>query len=54
MIDALSEVAGIRHQKGQREIAIPDKLRDGYSQWQNSAEYVNKYNAYLAKQRAKR
>jgi hypothetical protein len=40
MIDALTEVVGIPHQKGQTEITIPERLRgENYWQWRASAEY---------------
>jgi hypothetical protein len=38
VLDALAEAVGIPHQKGQKEIVIPEKLRD-YSKYQLTKEY---------------
>jgi hypothetical protein len=55
LIGALAEVAGIPYKREQNQIPIPEKLQGGnYSQWITSPEYLKAYNAYLAKQKAKR
>jgi hypothetical protein len=38
MLDALAEAAGIPHERGQKEIEIPERLRD-YENWVTSEEY---------------
>jgi hypothetical protein len=49
ILDAITEVAGIPHKKGQGEIPIPDKLQH-YHEWIFSQEYQE----LLAKAKAKR
>jgi hypothetical protein len=49
ILDAITEVAGIPHKKGQSEIPIPDKLQH-YHEWIFSQEYQE----LLAKAKAKR
>ena len=51
MFDALTEAAGIPHQRGQTEITIPEKLRN-YNQYLMSPEYQERWDR--AQERRKR
>ena len=42
LLDALTEAAGIPHQRGQADIEIPEKLRN-YTTYQLSAEYQTRW-----------
>ena len=42
LLDAMAEAAGVPHQRGQTEIAIPDKLRN-YNQYLMSSEYQERW-----------
>ena len=42
-IDALTEAAGVPHERGQTEVIIPEKLRN-YSKWVMSQEYQDRLN----------
>jgi hypothetical protein len=48
LLDALTEAAGIPHQRGQAEVEIPEKLRN-YTNYQMSEEYQQKWAQAQAK-----
>jgi hypothetical protein len=48
MLDALTEAAGVPHQRGQTEVQIPEKLRN-YTKYQMSAEYQTRWAQAQAK-----
>jgi hypothetical protein len=48
LLDALTEAAGIPHQRGQTEVPIPEKLRN-YTKYQMSAEYQTQWAQAQAK-----
>jgi hypothetical protein len=48
MLDALTEAAGVPHQRGQTEVQIPEKLRN-YTKDQMSAEYQTRWAQAQAK-----
>jgi hypothetical protein len=50
VLDALTEAAGVPHQRGQTEIEIPEKLRN-YNRYQMSPEYQAKFAEAQAKRR---
>ena len=41
MVDALTEVVGVPHERGQTEVIIPEELRN-YSKWVMSQEYQDR------------
>ena len=48
LLDAMAEAAGIRHERGQTEITIPEKLRN-YNQYLMSYEYEELWNRARAR-----
>jgi hypothetical protein len=50
LLDALTEAAGIPHQRGQTEVHIPEKVRN-YTAYQMSAEYQQRWAQAQAKRR---
>ena len=50
VLDALTEAAGVPHQRGKTEIEIPEKLRN-YNQYLMSPEYQAKLTEVQAKRR---
>ena len=48
LIDALTEAAGIPHQRGQAEVEIPEKLRN-YNKYVMSKEYQTRWTQAQAK-----
>jgi hypothetical protein len=48
LLDAMTEAAGIPHQRGKAEIEIPEKLRN-YTKYQMSAEYQQRWAQSQAK-----
>ena len=48
LLDALTEAAGIPHQRGQAEVEIPEKLRS-YTKYQMSEEFQQKWAQAQAK-----
>jgi hypothetical protein len=51
LLDAMAEAAGIRHERGQTEITIPEKLKN-YNQYLMSPAYQERWdNAQLRRNR---
>ena len=50
VLDALTEAAGVPHQRGQTDVEIPEKLRN-YNQYLMSPEYQAKFAEAQAKRR---
>ena len=50
LLDALTEAAGVQHQRGQTEVEIPEKLRN-YKRYLMSPEYQAKLTEAQAKRR---
>jgi hypothetical protein len=50
VLDALTEAAGVPHQRGQTEVEIPEKVRK-YNQYLMSPEYQVKLAEAQAKRR---